>query len=154
MQTLLTRFQHLACAALALLGAGGALAAHAAAPNPLVGQWRTEGGAILEAYTCGADQTCAKVVWLKKARDENGDLRLSARGTPLCGSVLLEGLDRKGETTWQGGPAYHLNSGLTGQVRIELLDENTATVRFYKGLRLFGKTEMLRREPAHARQCG
>lgn len=122
--------------------------------DPLIGLWETEGGSILDIFTCG-DAICANLAWLKKSRDAAGELRRNAfdPSKPLCGSQIVAGLRRTDATTWKGGTVYDVEKGRTASVRVRLKGPNRAEARFYKGITLLGITETLTRAQPAQRTC-
>ena len=64
------------------------------------------------------------------------------RNRPLVGVEFLIGFKYVGNGWFTGGQIYDLDSGSTYSARIQLPDKNTARLRGYIGIPLFGRTEV------------
>src|SRR5258708_4757475 len=71
----------------------------------------------------------------------------SLRQRPLCGLTIIWGLQPDGPSHWTGGWLYDPKDGVTYDVTAELTASNTLSARIYRGVRLFGRTEILIRDP-------
>ena len=101
-----------------LLALIAATPAGAQSPTP-VGVWLHDNKRIeIEIAPCG-DKLCGKLVWFKWPNDAQGlplvDLKNTdpaLRTRPLLGLIVLEGLNRTGENTWEGGKIYDPDNGV------------------------------------------
>jgi Uncharacterized protein conserved in bacteria (DUF2147) len=75
----------------------------------------------------------------------NPDPKLRQR--PLCGLTIIWGLQPKGPGHWSSGWLYDPQDGVTYDVAAELTAPNTISARVYRGIPLFGRTEILMRDP-------
>ena len=73
------------------------------------------------------------------------DPRLRQR--PLCGLTIIWGLQPKGPGHWSSGWLYDPQDGVTYDVTAELTAPNTIYARVYRGIPVFGRTEILMRNP-------
>nr|WP_230292989.1 DUF2147 domain-containing protein [Croceicoccus sp. Ery5] len=108
-----------------LLAAGAATMA-TAAPDDVVGRWKTESrGGIVEIAKCGSS-ICGKLVssdGLKAdpALKDVNNKDESLRSRPLKNLVLLKGFTRK-KDEWSGGTIYNAEDGGTYKATITMQD--------------------------------
>ncbi len=74
----------------------------------------------------------------------NPDRKL--RSQPLQGLVILKGFVFEGNNEWKEGHIYDPNNGKTYRCNLELIDQETLSVRGYVGISLFGRTEIWTRK--------
>jgi uncharacterized protein (DUF2147 family) len=117
--------------ALFIYGSAGVERAEASAAD---GTWLIHDLA-LNIYDCG-NLVCGKIVWI-------GDPKKRTPGK--CGKVIVWGLARSGPSEWSGGHIYDTEKDATYNLSAELTPRDTLNARIYKGIPLFGKTEILTR---------
>jgi uncharacterized protein (DUF2147 family) len=69
------------------------------------------------------------------------------RQRPLCGLTIIWGLQPDSPGHWSNGWLYDPQDGITYDVTAELTAPNTISARVYRGVPLFGRTEILNRDP-------
>jgi uncharacterized protein (DUF2147 family) len=113
------------------------------------GRWLTEPktGAV-EIYRCAGDTLCGRLLWLRLRPSDNNpqalDLRNSTpglRNRPLCGLVMMWGLQPDGLNQWSGGSLYDPESGNTYSGKMTLKPDSTLSLRGYIGISLFGRSQ-------------
>ena len=127
---------------------------HAAA-NPLgaaeSGRWLTESGNLeVDIAPCG-EALCGSVVRVIANRSMSGPgapMQAADSRSPL-GMNLLSDFTPVGNGEWKG-KIYNRENGETYDCLIELLAPDQLKVRAYKGLPLFGKTQVWRRVTGEA----
>lgn len=65
----------------------------------------------------------------------------------LCGLTIIWGLQPGAPGHWTGGWLYDPQDGVTYDVTAELTSPTTISARVYRGVPLFGRTEILIRDP-------
>lgn len=134
----------------------------AALSNPALaadpqGLWLTEGkDAALTITKCGG-RLCGRIIWLESATDRSGSPRLDEQNPdpakqtqPICGLVVITGLEPSGPETWEGH-VYNPQNGRTYSGTIAVLSDTTLRLRAYIGLPIFGKSQTWTRvDPAAA----
>ena len=107
----------------------------------------------VQIFDCN-NQLCGKIVWLLRPRTAAGlpDVDThnpdpSLRQRHLCGLTII--WDQRPSTPdhWTGGRLYDPQDGMTYNVTAELVDPTTISARVYRGDPLFGRTEVLIRDP-------
>ena len=95
-----------------------------------------------------------QIVWLLRPRTPAGQPDLdhlnpdpSLRQRHLCGLTIIWGLQPEGPSHWTNGWLYDPKDGVTYDVTAELTASNTISARIYRGVPLFGRTEILIRDP-------
>ena len=97
------------------------------------GTWRVQ-NLVLRIYDC-QQSLCGQIVWMKDA-----DKRPSQ-----CGQTIIWGLAPAAQNEWTGGAILDPNDGKTYQLSATYEPDGTLHARIYKGIPLFGKTEILKR---------
>jgi hypothetical protein len=69
------------------------------------------------------------------------------RQRPLCGLTIIWGLQPKGPGHWSSGWLYDPQDGVTYDLTAELTAPDTIYARVYRGIPVFGRTEILMRNP-------
>jgi uncharacterized protein (DUF2147 family) len=108
----------------------GALPAVAA---PVEGMWAIQ-DLILDIYNC-QNRVCGRIAWTKDAHRRQTD----------CGRTIVWGLSPSGPGTWDDGSIYDTTDGNTYRLNASLSSDGTIHARIFRGIPLFGKTEVLRR---------
>ncbi len=138
------------CAALAINMVLVLVAAHAASPSALEGDWLTHDGSIVRTAACTADAICITVVKVNPqapATEDRHNPDRALRTRALCGLQIGSGFKPEGADTASGGSLYDPVSGKTYSGRISL-DGDRLKLRGYIGVPLFGRTETWTRVPA------
>src|SRR6056297_2528434 len=119
--------------------------------DPVFGHWLIENGkAIIELMPCDG-KACGRIVWLETPRDVTGEPKTDDRNPdpgqrrrPLCGLMLIEGLERDAAGEWSGGHIYSSRDGRT--FGVEVMSPGIAArelwVRGYVGLPILGKSQV------------
>jgi uncharacterized protein (DUF2147 family) len=124
------RSANLAAAGLGLIGC---LQAANASPSSVDGSWKIR-DLVLEIFNC-QQLVCGKVAWTKDPHRRQTD----------CGQTIVWGLNQTGPAEWSGGSIYDPTDGNTYALSASLERDGTLHARIYRGVPLFGKTEILTR---------
>jgi uncharacterized protein (DUF2147 family) len=124
----------------------------AATPSPALaadpqGVWLTEDKDAALTITKCNNRLCGRIIWLESATDRSGSPRRDqnnpdpAKQTqPICGLVVITGLEPSGPDTWDGS-VYNPQDGKTYSGYITVLSDTTLELRAYIGLPIFGKSQ-------------
>lgn len=136
---------------------------HASEPVPsgaeqIHGRWLTESGNLeIDVAPCG-QALCgivAKVLTNRSMSAPGNEMQAvdstPALGTKVLGMKILKDFTPAGDGQWEG-QIYNRENGKTYSCVIALIDSDQLKVRPYKGLRLFGKTQIWRRVSSTAEQ--
>ena len=115
------------------------MALPAAAASLVEGAWAVQ-DLILEIYQC-QDLVCGRVAWVKDPNRRKMD----------CGRTIVWGLSPSGPEKWDDGSIYDTTDGNTYRLNATLNPDGTLHARIFRGIPLFGKTEILRRVGAPSR---
>lgn len=149
--------------ALAVLACLVAPAAASEGADPVFGHWLVEDGkAIIELIPCGGE-ACGRIAWLARPRDAAGRPKTDernpdpdARARPLCGLMLIEGLERDARGEWSGGHIYSSRDGRS--FGLEVMSSAGAPrelwVRGYVGLPILGRSQRWTRVSGDRGGCG
>ena len=117
------------------------------------GTWMLANRVAVEVFECSG-LTCGRIVWLVRPRTPSGQLDVdhlnpdaSLRQRPLCGLTILWGLQADGPGHWSNGSLYDPQDGNTYDVTAERIAPDSLSARIYRGVPLFGRTEILIRDP-------
>jgi uncharacterized protein (DUF2147 family) len=100
---------------------------------PVEGAWAIH-DLILDIYQCDAF-ICGRVAWVKDPKRRQLD----------CGRTIVWGLSPSGPETWDDGSIYDTTDGKTYRLSATLSSDGTLHARIFRGVPLFGKTEILRK---------
>lgn len=123
--------------------------------DPVIGDWRTESGQVIEIEQCG-DTICGRVVSLDRPYDDDGMPARDAmnpdeamRTEPICKCrVLLGGFEREGVGRWRSGEIYDPRSGEVYAAKLTVADGGQSLkVRGYVGVSVLGSTRTWTRAP-------
>lgn len=142
----LTVALRIACVLLPALLAATSGGAESSTP---VGVWLHANGRIqVQIAPCG-DRLCGKIIWFKWPNDAQGrplvDLKNSdpkLRKRPLLGLMILNGLRRAGDGTWEDGKIYNPDDGMNYEALMSIGDDGTLRVRAYVLFPILGKTQV------------
>jgi uncharacterized protein (DUF2147 family) len=139
-----------AISALLLLSVWHSRSALSAVPE---GTWMFANRVGIQVFDCSG-QLCGRIVWLLRPRTPAGqpDLDIlnpepALRQRHLCGLTIIWGLHPGAPGHWEGGWLYDPKDGVTYDVAAELTSPTTISARVYHGVPLFGRTEILIRDP-------
>lgn len=111
---------------------GSAARAQTAVPD---GTWLVSQRIAFDIFPC-KDGLCGRIVWLR-----NPALRTSE----MCGRTIIWGLNRDGPSQWGGGWFFDPENGATYNVTAHVENRDLISARIYRGVALFGRTEILTR---------
>lgn len=118
-----------------------------------VGTWLLANRVAVEVFECGG-LVCGRIVWMVRPRTPDGrpDVdRLNPdpalRQRPLCGLTIIWGLQSDGPGRWSNGSLYDPQDGNTYDVTAERTAPDKISARIYRGIPVFGRTEILIRDP-------
>jgi uncharacterized protein (DUF2147 family) len=123
-------------AALVVAVAGVMTVTGALAATPVDGAWAIR-DLILDIYGC-QNFVCGRIAWTKDPKRRQTD----------CGRTIVWGLSPSGPNEWNGGSIYDTTDGNTYRLNATLNPDGTLHARIFRGVPLFGKTEILRRVKA------
>lgn len=89
---------------------------------------------VLHIFDC-QHAVCGRIVWI-------GD---AARRLAQCGKTIVWGLEQKGPNEWTEGSILDPDDGNTYRLSATLESDGTLHARIFKGIPLFGRTEILKR---------
>ena len=89
---------------------------------------------VLRVYDC-EQSICGRIVWMKDV----------AKRPSQCGQTIIWGLARATENEWAGGAILDPNDGEIYQLSATYEPDDTLHARIFKGIPLFGRTEILNR---------
>jgi uncharacterized protein (DUF2147 family) len=89
---------------------------------------------VLNIFDC-QNTVCGRIVWVN---DPN-------RRPSQCGKTIVWGLASEGSSKWTNGSILDPDNGKTYKLSASLEPDGMLRAHIYKGLPLFGKTEVLKR---------
>jgi len=104
------------------------------------GTWLVSQRIAFDIFPC-KDGLCGRIVWLR-----NPALRTSE----MCGRTIIWGLNRDGPSQWGGGWFFDPENGATYNVTAHVENRDLISARIYRGVALFGRTEILTRITARS----
>ena len=117
------------------------------------GTWLLADRVAVEVFECSG-LLCGRIVWLERPRTPAGQPDVdhlnpdpTLRQRPLCGLTIIWGLQPDSPGHWSNGWLYDPQDGITYDVTAELTAPDTISARVYRGVPLFGRTEILNRDP-------
>src|SRR5690242_10614948 len=124
--------------------------ASSAAPE---GTWLLANRVAIQVFECSG-LLCGKIVWLVRPRTPAGQPDVdrlnpdpALRQRPLCGLTIIWGLQPDSPGHWSNGWLYDPQDGNTYNLTAELTAPDRISARVYRGVPLFGRTEILIRDP-------
>jgi len=137
------------CAGLLMLAIHSRLAS-AEVPD---GTWLFANRVAVEVFECSG-LVCGRIVWLLRPRTPDGQPDVdrlnpdpTLRQRPLCGLTIIWGLQPDDAGHWSNGSLYDPQDGNTYDVTAERTAPDRISARVYRGVPLFGRTEILIRDP-------
>jgi uncharacterized protein (DUF2147 family) len=137
------------CASLLLL----VVSARPAASEVPDGTWLLANRVALDVFECSG-LVCGRIVWLLRPRTPSGQPDVdhlnpdpALRQRQLCGLTILWGLQADRPDHWSNGALYDPQDGITYDVTAERTAPDRISARVYRGVPLFGRTEILIRDP-------
>jgi uncharacterized protein (DUF2147 family) len=126
------------------------ISASAAVPE---GTWMFANRVALQIFDCSSF-LCGRIVWLLRPDNPAGQPDLDYRNPDpalrrrhLCGLTIIWGMQADSQNHWSNGWLYDPEDGNTYNVSAEVTSPRTITARVYRGIPLFGRTEILVRDP-------
>ncbi len=132
--------------------------------DAVLGKWLTADSDAQVEIVKDGDAYDGRIVWLKepmyptddtkgmagqaKVDRENPDAALKTR--PIIGLPLITGFKYAGDGVWNDGTIYDPKSGGTYSCKMTLMMDGSLKVRGYKGISLFGRTEIWTRPAPEA----
>lgn len=122
-------------------------------PDAIIGTWQNGSGKGHVKIFKERGLYFGRIVWLKKATEENGQPRLdkknpnkSLREKPLIGAIMLKNFtfDFDNEA-WENGRVYDPGEGKEYKCVMRMKDANTLTVRGFIGFSFIGKSDEWKR---------
>ena len=117
------------------------------------GTWLFANRVAVEVFECSG-LVCGRIVWLLRPRTPAGQPDVdrlnpdpTLRQRPLCGLTIIWGLQPDGADRWSNGSLYDPQDGITYDVSAERTAPDRISARVYRGVPLFGRTEILIRDP-------
>jgi uncharacterized protein (DUF2147 family) len=117
------------------------------------GTWLFANRVAVEVFECSG-LVCGRIVWLLRPRTPAGQPDVdrlnpdpTLRHRPLCGLTIIWGLQPDGAGHWSNGRLYDPQDGNTYDVTAERIAPDSISARVYRGVPLFGRTEILIRDP-------
>ena len=117
------------------------------------GTWLLANRVAIEVFDCSG-LACGRIVWLLRPRTPDGQPDVDRRNPDaalrqrqLCGLTILWGLQSDGSDHWSNGSLYDPQDGNTYDVTAERTAPDRISARIYRGIPLFGRTEILIRDP-------
>ncbi len=89
---------------------------------------------VLDIFNC-QNRVCGRIVWIEDP----------GRRPTQCGRTIVWGLTREGPFEWKDGTILDPDDGKTYRLSASLQPDGALRARIYKGVPLFGRTEILRR---------
>jgi len=117
------------------------------------GTWLFADRVAVEVFECSG-LVCGRIVWLLRPRTPDGQPDVdrlnpdpALRQRPLCGLTIIWGLQPDGADHWSNGSLYDPQDGITYDVTAERTAPDKISARVYRGVPIFGRTELLIRDP-------
>ena len=89
---------------------------------------------VLHIFTCQS-KVCGRIVWLRDA----------TRRPSQCGKTIVWGLEPSGPNAWSGGAILDPDDNKIYRLSATLESDGTLRARIFKGIPIFGATEVLKR---------
>ncbi|MEN6445152.1 MAG: DUF2147 domain-containing protein [Candidatus Cloacimonas sp.] len=117
--------------------------------NRLVGYWLTgDKTTKIEIFQNGDSTFAGKIIWLKEPNDSQGKPKKDVnnpneklRDRPLLNMVILTDLILESHTKYKNGKLYEPETGKTYSAKVELVNNNTITIRYFIGVPTLGRTD-------------
>jgi uncharacterized protein (DUF2147 family) len=117
------------------------------------GTWLLANRVAIQDFECSG-LLCGKIVWLVRPRTPAGQPDVdrlnpdpALRQRPLCDLTIIWGLQPDSPGHWSNGWLYDPQDGNTYNLTAELTAPDRISARVYRGVPLFGRTEILIRDP-------
>jgi len=115
----------------------------------IIGYWLTGDKATkIEIYQNEDGTFAGKIIWLQEPNDAKGnpkkdinnpDVKLQQQ--PLIDLIVLSDFVRENRNKYKNGEYYEPTTGKTYSAKIELINNNTITIRYFIGVPTLGRTD-------------
>jgi uncharacterized protein (DUF2147 family) len=122
------------------------VAGSSSAAEPIRGTWLTESGNLqIEVAPCDK-ALCGTVVKVlaNRSMERMGEEAKPVDARDPMGMVILKDFTSSGDGEWEG-QIYNRENGKTYSCVLSIVDGDQLKVRAYRGLRIFGKTQIWKR---------
>jgi uncharacterized protein (DUF2147 family) len=99
------------------------------------GTWLVSQRVAFDIFPC-RDALCGRIVWLRNP---------ALRTAEMCGRTIIWGLTADGPAQWGNGWFFDPEDGDTYSVSAQVETRERMSARIYKGIAMFGRTEVLTR---------
>ncbi len=112
------------------------------------GLWLTQNQrSVIKVDKCGEDENelCGKIHWIieggMQTDSKNPDATL--KGQKMCGLEIMRDLSQSSQNGnyWLDGQIYKADDGDVYNAKVQVTSPNTMTLRGYRGIALFGKSQ-------------
>ena len=104
------------------------------------GTWLVADRVAFDIFPC-SNALCGKITWLRNP---------ALRTPEMCGRTIIWGLTADGASQWGGGWFFDPESRATYNVSARVDTVHRISARIYRGIPLFGHTEILTRISSHS----
>ena len=104
------------------------------------GTWLVGQRVAFNVFPC-KDALCGQIVWLRNP---------ALRTAEMCGRTIIWGLAADGPSDWNNGWFFDPEDGATYRVSAHVDSDDRISARIYRGIALFGRTEILTRIASHS----
>jgi uncharacterized protein (DUF2147 family) len=125
-------------------------AVSANAATPLEGYWLTQNErSVIRVEECDKG-LCGYIHWIIEGgmQTDSKNPDESMRDRPMCGMPILWGMSETSGTQWENGKIYKADDGDIYDADLTLQPDDSLKVRGYRGITLFGKTQIWNRVSA------
>jgi uncharacterized protein (DUF2147 family) len=99
------------------------------------GTWLVSQRVAFNVFPC-RDALCGRIAWLRDP---------ALRTSEMCGRTIIWGLTSDGPAQWGNGWFFDPENGSTYNVSAQVETPDRMSARIYRGIALFGRTEVLTR---------
>jgi|HubBroStandDraft_5_1064220.scaffolds.fasta_scaffold36638_2 uncharacterized protein (DUF2147 family) len=130
-------------------------------PDAVLGTWVTADGKARVEIVKAEDVYSGNIVWLKqplypaddkiapgKPKVDRNNPDKTQQDRPIIGLPLIKGFKYAGDNVWSDGTIYDPESGNLYSCKLTLMMDGSLRVRGYRGISLFGETQIWTRPPS------
>ena len=121
----------------------------------LIGNWVTTDKSIVEVYSCGSSQLCARIRTIARTdvpHTDSNNPDASLRGRALCGLEIGTAFTPDNANGARGGKIYDPQAGKTYSAEMQGSGD-TLKLRGYIGFSVLGRTETWHRAAGEVPPC-